>query len=138
MSPRTPAITHSVGCLVLVPVSIRKNWQLIKTSTSNSTERNYKTGCVGAATKQGKIAALGQRENTWLLETTEIETFEDEHNPLWRSSLPISHVKLPRHIISMSPQLPYLSARECYFYPYSFGKTPNYRNCQCHLNYSFI
>lgn len=63
------------------------------------------------------------RENTWLLETTEIETFEDEHNPLWRSSLTISHVKLLRHIVSMSPQLPHLSARECYFYSYSFGKT---------------
>lgn len=80
----------------------------------------------GAVTKQGKTAALGQRENTWLLETTEIETFEDEHNPLWRSSLTISHVKLPKHIVSVSPQLPHLSARECYFYSYSFGKTPNY------------
>lgn len=37
---------------------------------------------VGDCYKQGKTAALGQRENTWLLETTEIETFEDEHNSL--------------------------------------------------------
>lgn len=139
--PHTPARTHSVGCLVLGPVSIRKNWQLIKTATRHLIKLNWEelwNWKWGTVTKQGKTAALGQRENTWLLETTEIETFEDEHNPLWRSSLTISHVKLLRHIVSMSPQLPHLSARECYFYSYSFGKTPNYRNCRCHLNYNFI
>lgn len=35
----------------------------------------------------------------------------------------ISHVKLPRYIISRSPQLPHLGAGECYFYSYSYSKT---------------
>lgn len=78
---------------------------------------------------RGTVTKPGRNSNTWTNRKYMVPKHYIDENfcrltqSPWRLALTISHVKLPRHTISVSPQLPHLCDRECYFYSYSYSKT---------------
>lgn len=106
---KTPSSDHP-ACLLLDPSTLESHLTLCGTvSMVNSREVSWEPwNWVWGLLQHKRETTFGHTGKLELLKINTIPCEEEPHT--------ISHVKLPRYIISVSPQLPGHSGKECYFY----------------------